>query len=92
MISVSLLPYRFKSAEPLNPALQNKWHWLMDVLRPFGLEKYAIGWLDFHVFDVSATPGSRSHSALASYISSRSARRRRGRKKASCRPFPRRGL
>ncbi|OGP24264.1 MAG: c-type cytochrome biogenesis protein CcsB [Deltaproteobacteria bacterium GWB2_55_19] len=50
MISVSLLPYRFKSAEPLNPALQNKWHWLMDVLRPFGLEKYAIGWLDFHVF------------------------------------------
>ncbi len=50
MISASLLPYRFKSAEPLNPALQNKWHWLMDVLRPFGLEKYAIGWLDFHVF------------------------------------------
>ena len=34
----------------MNPALQNKWHWLMDVLRPFGLEKYAIGWLDFHVF------------------------------------------
>lgn len=50
MISAFMLPYRFKSAEPLNPALQNKWHWLMDVLRPFGLEKYAIGWLDFHVF------------------------------------------
>lgn len=50
MLSASLLPYRFKSVEPLNPALQNKWHWMMDVLRPMGLEKYAIGWLDFHVF------------------------------------------
>ncbi|MBI5641853.1 MAG: c-type cytochrome biogenesis protein CcsB [Deltaproteobacteria bacterium] len=50
MLSASLLPYRFKSAEPLNPALQNKWHWMMDALRPLGLEKYAIGWLDFHVF------------------------------------------
>ncbi len=42
--------YRFKSVEPLNPALQSKWHWMMDLLSPFGLEKYAIGWLDFHVF------------------------------------------
>ncbi len=50
MLSASLLPYRFKSIEPLNPALQNKWHWLMNALAPFGLEKYAIGWLDFHVF------------------------------------------
>lgn len=50
MLSASMLPYRFKSAEPLNPALQNKWHWMMDALRPFGLENYAIGWLDFHVF------------------------------------------
>ncbi len=50
MLSASLLPYRFKSVEPLNPALQNKWHWLVDLLKPFGLEKYAIGWLDFHVF------------------------------------------
>ena len=50
MLSASLLPYRFKSVEPLNPALQNKWHWLMNALAPFGLEKYAIGWLDFHVF------------------------------------------
>ncbi|MBI5237226.1 MAG: c-type cytochrome biogenesis protein CcsB [Deltaproteobacteria bacterium] len=50
MLSASLLPYKFKSIEPLNPALQNKWHWLIDLLKPFGLEKYAIGWLDFHVF------------------------------------------
>ncbi|MBI5343854.1 MAG: hypothetical protein HZB83_00695, partial [Deltaproteobacteria bacterium] len=50
MLAASLLPYRFKSAEPLNPALQNKWHWMMDLLGKFGLEKYAIGWLDFHVF------------------------------------------
>lgn len=50
MLSASLLPYRFKSVEPLNPALQNKWHWMMDALAPFGMQKYAIGWLDFHVF------------------------------------------
>jgi len=50
MLSASLLPFRFKSIEPLNPALQNKWHWLVDLLSHFGLEKYAIGWLDFHVF------------------------------------------
>ena len=50
MLSASLLPYRYKSVEPLNPALQNKWHWMMNVLSPFGLQKYAIGWLDFHVF------------------------------------------
>lgn len=50
MLAASLLPYRFKSVEPLNPALQNKWHWMMDLLSPWGFEKYAIGWLDFHVF------------------------------------------
>ncbi|CAG1066261.1 Cytochrome c biogenesis protein CcsA [uncultured bacterium] len=50
MLSALLLPYRFKSVEPLNPALQNKWHWMTDLLSTWGLEKYAIGWLDFHVF------------------------------------------
>ncbi len=50
MLSASMLPYRYKSIEPLNPALQNKWHWMMNALAPFGLQKYAIGWLDFHVF------------------------------------------
>jgi ABC-type transport system involved in cytochrome c biogenesis permease subunit len=50
VVAASLLPYRFKSVEPLNPALQSKWNWLVGALKPFGLEKYAIGWLDFHVF------------------------------------------
>ena len=50
MLSASLLSYKFKSIEPLNPALQSKWQWLVDLLKPFGFEKYAIGWLDFHVF------------------------------------------
>jgi ABC-type transport system involved in cytochrome c biogenesis permease subunit len=50
MLSASLLPYKFKSVEPLNPALQSKWHWMTDLLSTWGLEKYAIGWLDFHVF------------------------------------------
>ncbi len=50
MLSASMLPYRYKSVEPLNPALQNKWHWMMNALAPLGLQKYAIGWLDFHVF------------------------------------------
>ncbi len=50
MLSASMLPYRFKSVEPLNPALQSKWHWMVDLLSYAGLEKYAIGWLDFHVF------------------------------------------
>jgi len=50
MIAASLLPYKYKSIEPLNPALQNKWHWMVDLLKPYGVEKYAIGWLDFHVF------------------------------------------
>ena len=50
MLSASMLPYRFKSVEPLNPALQNKWHWMVDLLAPYGYQKYAIGWLDFHVF------------------------------------------
>ncbi|HEY4706708.1 MAG TPA: c-type cytochrome biogenesis protein CcsB [Thermodesulfobacteriota bacterium] len=50
MLSASLLPFRYKSVEPLNPALQNKWKWMMDILSTWGLEKYAIGWLDFHVF------------------------------------------
>lgn len=50
MLSASLLPYRFKSVEPLNPALQNKWHFMVDALTPIGMQKYAIGWLDFHVF------------------------------------------
>lgn len=50
MLAASMLPFRFKSVEPLNPALQNKWHWLVDALTPLGLENYAIGWLDFHVF------------------------------------------
>lgn len=50
MLAASMLPFRFKSVEPLNPALQNKWHWLVNALTPVGLENYAIGWLDFHVF------------------------------------------
>jgi ABC-type transport system involved in cytochrome c biogenesis permease subunit len=50
MLAASMLPFRFKSVEPLNPALQNKWHWLINALTPLGLENYAIGWLDFHVF------------------------------------------
>ncbi|HLC18094.1 MAG TPA: c-type cytochrome biogenesis protein CcsB [Thermodesulfobacteriota bacterium] len=50
MLSATMLPYRYKSVEPLNPALQNKWHWMVDLFSRFGLEKYAIGWLDFHVF------------------------------------------
>lgn len=50
MLSASMLPYRYKSVEPLNPALQNKWNWLVNLLGKFGLEKYAIGWLDVHVF------------------------------------------
>jgi len=50
MLSALMLPYRFKSVEPLNPALQSKWHWMTDLLSTWGLEKYAIGWLDFHVF------------------------------------------
>ena len=49
-LSPSLLPFRYKSVEPLNPALQNKWKWMMDILSTWGLENYAIGWLDFHVF------------------------------------------
>jgi len=52
MLSASMLPYRFKSAEPLNPALQSKWHWMESLLGRFGLERYAIGWLDFHVFTI----------------------------------------
>lgn len=50
MTAASLLPYKYKSVAPLNPALQNKWHWLVDLLSKWGLEKYALGWLDFHVF------------------------------------------
>jgi ABC-type transport system involved in cytochrome c biogenesis permease subunit len=49
MLSASLLPYRFKSVSPLNPALQNKWKWMVNLLPP-DMQKYAIGWLDFHVF------------------------------------------
>lgn len=48
--SVSLLPFKYKSVEPLNPALQNKWKWLQELLEPVGLKSYAIGWLDVHVF------------------------------------------
>ncbi|MEE9613706.1 MAG: cytochrome c biogenesis protein CcsA [Thermodesulfobacteriota bacterium] len=50
MLSASLLPYRFKSSGPLNPALQSKWKWLVNLFEKVGMEKYAIGWLDFHVF------------------------------------------
>ncbi|MCK4846622.1 MAG: c-type cytochrome biogenesis protein CcsB [Deltaproteobacteria bacterium] len=50
MVSAWLLPFRFKNIEPLNPALQSKWNFLVKILEPLGLEKYAIGWLDFHVF------------------------------------------
>ncbi len=50
IVSASMLPYKYKSVEPLNPALQSKWHWMVDLLGKVGLEKYAIGWLDFHVF------------------------------------------
>ena len=49
-VSASLLPYKFKSIAPLNPALQSKWKWMVSLLGKFGGEKYAIGWLDFHVF------------------------------------------
>lgn len=50
IVSASMLPFKYKSVEPLNPALQSKWHWMVDLLGKVGLEKYAIGWLDFHVF------------------------------------------
>jgi ABC-type transport system involved in cytochrome c biogenesis permease subunit len=50
VVSASLLPYKFKSVEPLNPALQSKWKWMRSVLSPLGLENYALGWLDLHVF------------------------------------------
>lgn len=50
MLSASMLPFRFKSVEPLNPALQNKWHWMENLFSHVGLQQYAIGWLDFHVF------------------------------------------
>ncbi len=50
MLAASLLPYRFKSVEPLNPALQSKWKWMINLFEPAGLQNYAIGWLDFHVF------------------------------------------
>lgn len=50
MLSAALLPYKFKSIESLNPALQSKWHWMSDLLAHVGLQKYALGWLDFHVF------------------------------------------
>jgi len=50
IVAASVLPYRYKSAEPLNPALQSKWKWLVSLLGRFDLENYAIGWLDFHVF------------------------------------------
>ena len=50
MVSASMLPYKYKSVEPLNPALQNKWHWMVNLFGKLGIEKYAIGWLDFHVF------------------------------------------
>ncbi len=50
MLSAFALPYKFKSAEPLNPALQSKWHWMTDLLARWDLQSYAIGWLDFHVF------------------------------------------
>ncbi len=50
ILSAWLLPFRFKSIEQLNPALQNKWDFMVSALTPLGLEKYALGWLDFHVF------------------------------------------
>lgn len=50
MLSAFALPYKYKSAEPLNPALQSKWHWMSDLLARWDLQSYAIGWLDFHVF------------------------------------------
>jgi len=50
MFAAWMLPYRFKDVGDLNPALQNKWKWMVEFFSKFGLEKYAIGWLDFHVF------------------------------------------
>ncbi|GMR04403.1 MAG: c-type cytochrome biogenesis protein CcsB [Thermodesulfobacteriota bacterium] len=50
MLSASMLPFRYKSSGQLNPALQSKWHWMVGLFSKVGLEKYAIGWLDFHVF------------------------------------------
>lgn len=50
MFAAWSLPYKYKSVQPLNPALQNKWHWMIDMLTPMGMQSYAIGWLDFHVF------------------------------------------
>ncbi len=49
-LSAWALPYKYQSSGPLNPALQSKWHWMRNLLGHFDLEKYAIGWLDFHVF------------------------------------------
>ena len=50
MFAASMLPYRFKAIGPLNPALQNKWKWMVALFEKIGIERYAIGWLDFHVF------------------------------------------
>ena len=52
MLAAHSLPYKFKSISPLNPALQNKWHWMVDLLESIDpkLTMFAIGWLDFHVF------------------------------------------
>jgi len=50
LVSASMLPHKYKSVEQLNPALQNKWKWMVNLFSTVGLEKYAIGWLDFHVF------------------------------------------
>lgn len=52
MLSASMLPHKFKSSAPLNPALQSKWNWMTDLLGTVGLGDYAIGWLDFHVFTI----------------------------------------
>src|SRR3989338_6030670 len=41
MLSAAPLRYNLKSVEPLNPALQSKWHWMQDLLSHVGLEQYA---------------------------------------------------
>lgn len=53
----SSMPYKYKSVSPLNPALQNKWNWLKDLLGP-EYASYAVGWLDIHVFMVFVSYGA----------------------------------
>jgi len=53
----SIMPHKYKAVSPLNPALQNKWNWMKDMLGP-EYSSYALGWLDVHVFMVFVSYGA----------------------------------